>query len=244
MLPFAGLWLSGCQVAHMELPQGLQSRSNEMAVEGRALSVFGGSFQFGPYQVTDVHRGWTKVEGLSGSVGIVDFNDSDAKQKYKLSVNEAGRPAWAVHCANRADWTQLEMGGLLGGRFGVEFSSDQQLACILNQDGREKPSQLVMAKSLSADKTELKGAMMDGATRIDISETHKLESTPLQVGRPTGYIFEIEGRPVGAVEVMNKGTVWLDGALPPETRSALAAASAALLLYQDIKEAHEDAKRV
>ncbi len=78
--------------------------------------------------------------------------------------------------------------------------------------------------------------MTDGATRIDISATHKLATTPLLVSEPTGYIFHIDGRPVGAVEVINKGTVWLNNSVTPETRSALVATSAVLLLYQDIQK--------
>jgi hypothetical protein len=77
--------------------------------------------------------------------------------------------------------------------------------------------------------------MTDGATRIGILATHKLDFTPLEVSTPTGYIFHIKGRPVGAVEVFNAGTVWLNNSVTPETRSALAATSAVLLLYQDIK---------
>ena len=86
--------------------------------------------------------------------------------------------------------------------------------------------------------------MTDGTTRIDISATHKLDTTPLQVREPTGYIFYIKGRPVGAVEVINKGTVWLNNSVTPETHSALAATSAVLLLYQDIKKMSQDIDRM
>ena len=237
LLPlFAGLSLSGCQVAHMALPHDLQSETSELAVEGRMLLIFNDSIQFGPYHVTDIHRGWTRGGGYSVSIDDSEFSSSEAKQKYEFSVNEPDRPAWAVQCATTADWSQLETEGFLGGRFGVEFSSNQQLVCTLKQEGSEKLSKLVMAQSASANETALQGIMTDGATRIDISATHKLDFTPLQVSTPTGYIFHIKGRPVGAVEVINKGTVWLNNSVTPETRSALAATSAVLLLYQDIKK--------
>lgn len=232
---FAGLLLSGCQVARMALPQDLPSESSELIVEGRPLLILNNSFQFGPYHVTDVHRGWTRGGGYSVSIGATEFGSSKAKQKYELSVNEPDRPTWAVRCATTADWSQLETEGFLGGRFGVEFSSNQQLVCTLKQDSGEKLSKLVMAQSASANETALQGIMTDGTTRIDISATHKLDTTPLRVSTPTGYIFHIKGRSVGAVEVINKGTVWLNNSVTPETRSALAATSAVLLLYQDIK---------
>jgi hypothetical protein len=134
------------------------------------------------------------------------------------------------------------MQGFLGGGLSLEFSSNRQLVCILKQEGGEKHSKLVMAQS--ANETALQGIMTYSATRIDISATHKLDTTPLQVREPTGYIFHIKGRPAGAVEVINKGTVWLNNSVMPETRSALAATSAVLLLYQDIKKMSQDIERM
>lgn len=236
LLLFAGLSLSGCQVAHMALPQDLQGDSSELTVEGRSLLIFGDSFDFAPYRVTDVNRGWTKGKGVSISSGATEFSASEAKQKYEFSVDESGRAAWEVRCATGADWSQLETEGFFGGGFAIEFSSNKRLVCTLQREGGETPAKLVMAQSASANETALHGVMTDGAVRIGISGTHKLDATPLQVSTPTGYIFHIGGRPVGAVEVINKGTVWLNSSVAPETRSALAAASAVLLLYQDLQE--------
>jgi hypothetical protein len=238
LLLFTGLSLSGCKVAHMALPQDLQSESSEMTVEGRSLLIFSKSFQFGRYHVTDVHRGWTRGKGFS----LWGYSASEAKQKYEFSVNESDRTTREVQCATEADWDQIETKGFLGGGFGIEFSSNRQLVCILKQEGGEKFLTLVMAQS--ANETAFQGILTDGATRIDISATHKLDTTPLPLREPTGYIFHIKGRPVGAVEVINKGTVWLNNSVTPETRSALAATSAALLLYQNIQKTSQDIKRM
>jgi hypothetical protein len=124
LLLFTGLSLSGCQVAHMALPQDLPSESSELTVEGRHLLIFRDSFHFGLYHVTDIHNGWTRGEGFSISHSTSKFSSSKAKKKYEFSVNEPDRPTWAVQCATTADWSQLETEGFLGGRFGVEFSSN------------------------------------------------------------------------------------------------------------------------
>jgi len=235
LLLFAGLLLSGCKVAHMALTQDFQSGSSALTVEGRSLSIFSKSFQFGRYQVTDVHRGWTRGSGFSiSNDSDSKYSASEAEQKYEFSFNEPDRTTWDVQCATVADWKELETKGLLGGGFGIEFSSNRQLVCILKQEGAKKASELVMAQSLEDD--VFRGALIAGAARIDIAATHKLDTTPLKMKDPTGYVFHMEGRPVGAVEVINKGTVWLNNSVMPDTRSALAATSAALLLYQDIKK--------
>ncbi len=234
LLLFTGLSLSGCQTAHMALPQNLQGESSELTVEGRSLLIFRDSFDFAPYHVTDFSRGWTRGKGFSMSSDTTEFSSSEAKQKYEFSVNESGRATWEVQCATGADWSQLETEGFFGGGFAIEFSSNRQLVCTLKQEGVDKLSRLVMAQS--ANESTLQGILTDGTTRIDVSATHKLDTTPLKMSEPTGYIFHIQGRPVGAVEVINKGTVWLYNSVTPETRSALAATSAVLLLYQDIKK--------
>ena len=234
LLLFTGLSLSGCQVAHMALPQNLKSEASELTVEGRSLLIFNDSIQFGLYHVTDIHRGWTTGEGFSISNGASEYSSSEAEQKYEFSVNDSDRTTWEVQCATGAEWSQLETQGFLGGTFAIEFSSDQQLVCTLKQEGGETLSRLFMSQS--ANETALQGIMTDGATRIDISATHRLETTPLEVSSPTGYIFHIGLRPVGAVEVINQGTVWLSNSVTPEIRSALAATSTILLLYQDVKD--------
>ena len=242
MVLFTGLSLSGCKVAHMALPQNMQNESSELTVEGRALLILRKSFQFGPYNVTNVHRGWTRGGGFSLSGGSASFSSSKAKQKYEFSVNESDRPTWEVQCATGAKWNEAGLKGFLGGGLSMEFSSSKQLVCTLKQEGGEKVAKLVMAQS--ANEMALQGIMTDGDTQIDISVTHKLAGTPLKLGEPTGYSFHIGGRPVGAVEVINKGTVWLNNSVTPETRSALAATSAVLLLYQDIKKMSQDTDRM
>ncbi len=234
LLLIAGLALSGCSVAHMALPQGSRSASSELPVEGLRLLIVRNSFQFAPYQITDVRRGWTKGKGWSISSGSSEFSSSKAKQKYEFSVSESGRATWAVRCATGAGWNKAETQGFLGGSFAVEFATTKQLFCNMKRDGGAKLSKFLMTQS--ASEMAMKGVMTDGATRIDISVTNKVDSSPLKLSDPTGYVFHIGGRFVGAVEVINKGTVWIHNSVPPETRSALAATSAVLLMYQDVKK--------
>ena len=220
----------------MALPQDLQSNSKELTVEGRSLSTIRKSFGFAPYQVTEINRDWTKGKGLSISSGTTELSTSKAKQKYEFSVDEPGRASWKVQCDTGANWSQLETEGFFVGRFGIEDTPTKQLACTLIQEASAIPSKLVMGLSKSGNESTLQGVLINDATQIDISATHEFNSTPLQASTPTGYVFRIGGHPVGAVEVINNGTVWLGKSVTPEIRSSLAVTSAVLLLYQDVQE--------
>jgi hypothetical protein len=229
MLLFTGISLSGCTVAHMALPQGLENESSEMTVEGRrGLAVFNSTMNFGPYNVTDIHREWTRGNGYS----IFGFSSSEAKQKYEFSVNVPDRPAWKAQCATTANWKNLE--DFLGGGVSVGFASSKQLVCTMEQKGGEESAKLVMEQT--RHELVMQGVMTADDTRIDISVVYKVATSPFKLSDPTGYTFHIDGQPVGAVEIINKGTVWLNNSTTPEVRSALAATSTVLLLYQDVKK--------
>ncbi len=232
LLILGGLSMGGCSVAHMALPEGSQGELEELPVEGLMKLIIRNYFDFAPYHVADVHRGWVKGQGWS----IAGFSSSKAKQKFEFSVSESGGAPWKVRCVSRADWNDAELQGFLG-NFSVQFSYDRSLACRMKRDGGGTPARFIMRQS--ASEMVMEGIMQDGDTRIDISVTYKVGSSPLRLGNPTGYLFHIDGRFVGAVEVINKGTVWMHKSVPPETRLALASASAVLLMLQDIKEVME-----
>lgn len=232
LILFAGLFLGGCTVAHMELPQGLEDQSTAMEVDGLGFSFFSGKLSFGPYQVTNVHQGWTKISGWS----IGGFGSTKAKRKYRFSVAGPDRGTWDALCVTGARWKRVDLEKFLNVPVTVEFSSTQQVICNLKQQGSGKESKLFLSRSLRAGQLELQGAMVDGNTQIELFTTHKMDASPLRLGDPTGYIFLVDGRPVGAVEVMNMGTVWINNSVSAEVRSALAALSVSMLLYKDIQE--------
>ena len=129
-----GFLLAGCQAARMAVPKDLQNNSKKLTVKGRSLSDFGKSFDFAPYQVTEIDRGWTKGKGFSVSSDTTEFSSSKARQKYQFSVNESGASSWKVQCATGAKWNKLETEGFIGGRFSIELTPKKQLACTLNQE--------------------------------------------------------------------------------------------------------------
>lgn len=52
-----------------------------------------------------------------------------------------------------------------------------------------------------------------------------------------GHEFRIAGKVVGAVSTINRGKVWIDPQLDPETRTVIAAIATGLLLRTDVEGA-------
>jgi hypothetical protein len=100
--------------------------------------------------------------------------------------------------------------------------------------GKEKSWKMVM-KQETEDRV-MDGFLSDGAVRISLKGTRKLAGTTLPLTEATGYLFYGDQGLVGAVDVLNQGSVWIAKDLPDPMGTALAAAASALLLYRDLRE--------
>ena len=145
LLVFTVAALNSCKVAHMALPEGMLNDSTEMAVEGRAMLIIKKTMSFGPYQVVDVNRGWTRGRSLS----FGGYNSSGAEQKYEFTLKEPGMPSWQAQCTTGADWSKLKGRGLFGGTFSVEFSSKRNLACELKKKDSEYHNEVELRDRLA-----------------------------------------------------------------------------------------------
>lgn len=65
-----------------------------------------------------------------------------------------------------------------------------------------------------------------GAEPIEVRSEHRVEGSRLPLGEPAGYLLSRGGTPIGAVETLNRGRVWLADGSPLE-----AATVTALLLF-------------
>ncbi|WP_150468420.1 hypothetical protein [Francisella sp. SYW-9] len=226
---FLTIILDGC-AAHMAMPMQLENNSTKMSVEGRAFSDFSGEFNFGKYHVSNIHRGWTKRSGAT----ILGYGSSKVEQKYEFSIDESGRNLWAVECVSAASWDHATLGEFLGGKLSIESSSDPQLVCKITGNNNAEVAAIIMSQSY--DSNTLQGNVTDGKTAIDISGVDKFSTSSLSMGQATGYVFSINGDPIGAVKVINSGNVWISKSVNQEDKSLISTTSVAMLLYQDLKK--------
>lgn len=221
--------LASCQTAHMRVPASLKSQAPEIACSGRQGFAFNEAFDCGPYRVAAVHRSWTTTRSWDD----LGFESSRADQHYEFALEAAGG-VWDGQCAVGANVDLLELEEFLGGTLEIRFLDERFLVGVLRS--RQDPDPWRLAMGQSTDELTMQGVLTRGNVEVRIEGTNRLASTSIPASDPTGYVFSLDGQQVAAVEVINDGALWILPAIDSNLREVLAAASAALLLYQDLLE--------
>lgn len=208
----------------MEVPPELAS-AEPLEVSGSNPRTWNRPIGFGSYRTSTVREG---VE-FSWSVEAFGVRGGQARAPYRLVLEGPGGSSWEVECRTRSieawrgGWS-LDLTELFAPRLvcGVSGAADGRLARLV----------------LGSKGYQLRGVVHDPATSqvgpgvLTVRSVHRLEGTRVPSGEPAGYVLERDGRPIAAVEVLNRGRVWLAPYLDAGTSQTAAATVAALLLFR------------
>ena len=234
-LLFAGLCsllgLAACTTARMACPVELSASAVEMPVTGRQGFGLSESFRFGPYDVSDIHRGWR----VTTTWGILRYGSSKSEQPFEFKLRTHDNAAWQAHCATGVRWKEMEINNFMDTRGTLEWglSSHALFTCEFSSPDKQEPWKMVMKQE--TQDLVMDGLLGDGATRISVKGTRELAGGAWPLTEATGYLFYRDQDLVGAVDVLNQGAVWIEKDLPDDMRRAVAAAGSALLLYRDLR---------
>ena len=221
------LALTGCQSARMAIPADLEARSEALPCVGRGGFTISEKFSFGPYAVTDVHRGWTRRV----TWGIVFYEHSSARQQYEFTLQAPSGRTWHGQAATGA--TQEDLKTMVArGELTLGVSRKIDYVARLGQPGGDKAWTLVLSEGTG--QTPLKGSLTSPDSSYHIEGSRQLAGTTIPLMENAGFLIRKGSRLVTAVDGLNAGSVFLARELAPEEREPLAAAAAALLLYRDI----------
>lgn len=213
--------------AAMRLPDELAS-AERLAVCGRQGWKIVERVQFGGYDVYEVRRSWTTGGDLR--VGRVLFYEgSKRRQTFGFSLAGTDGAVWHGGAATNLRRHAIERDG-----FEVALRDRSGFAAILEPESAPD-------EEWTLDLTEtfdrpLKGTLRRGDRTVTVTGTNKLAGTPLPLDETTGYVFETDGRPVAAVEVINNGAVWIAPDIDPTLRAPVTAAIASLLLFEELRK--------
>ncbi len=218
-----------CTPARMAVPPDVNaSGASALQVSGRqSINIFDETFAFGSYQLLTVDRGWTR----STTWGFFGLENVNASQELSFVLQTPQGENWNCGCASNVDTRSLRL-------FLPEQQSEMRWELAGGRSyvcGFQAPDgklwRLAMARSRSDGL--LHGLLHGESFQLAVDASNRLSGTGFSlVGEASGYTFSLGAGRMAAVEVINEGRVWLPG--DERLRNPVAAAAAALLLYQDI----------
>lgn len=212
-----GLVMVGCAGPTMTVPADVSKVSQQILITER--SSFSGaladeSFVMGDYKVTDVDRDWNS--GSSFSVG--GYGSSNTVGGYTYGFETADGKLSGT-CATAVK----EKGASIKG-FSIG-SQNASVGCECTGDGGGAKVTLE-----SRNNDEYGGELQVRGGSYQVKAIYEREGG-WSDGKPSGYRVDGDA-PVGAVDVLKPGKVWLANSVESAERAELACIFAGLLLYQ------------
>lgn len=210
--------LAGCAAAQMQLPANLAT-SERTEFQG----IGGGS------------RGHYTAGGYAG-----DFERSSERLSYFDTLNEARGGsrftlAGAVSAPVEGRCRMRERSVDLGW-FEVT-TRPMAYRCEFARGGRPLDAWLELQEQngpgTAINRYERRGAIAFGDDLVEIRSVHHIAGTPLPTSTPIGYVFELDGHPVGAVELNGSPVLTVEPGTAPELRETLTLAALALGVFWD-----------
>lgn len=200
--------------------------------KGRNGWMIGQELSFGPYQSGKVKRSWTSAPSFEFIVRL-----QKAKQKFRFELADDQGNTSEVFMSGMLSRKELP---LFDGSMSLMLPDDDIFAgmIVTNHENwefyLENPNkQTVLEK--------VKGKLSNGKQTIEVEESRYLSNGKQHIGgEALAYHFQIDGKVVGLVEVINKCKVMLDDSLPADQKFLLANTAAALLLRQSLMSALEE----
>ncbi len=220
--PFlACLALAACAPVQMRLPSSLVEAPLRTEISGIGGHT-SGQFSAGPYSGTFDRslEQWTFAEAAIARNGHSYFSLSGPE----ISSTIEG------HCGMRE--RALALGS------GVEMTMrPMAYRCEFTAGGEPIPARFELqesnGKGLAAFRYERRGEIALGGTIVRFRSVHHVASTSLPMITPVGYVFEQDGREIGAIELVNRPVLVLSPALDKGVAQTVTVAALALATFWD-----------
>lgn len=209
--------------AAMRLPPELNG-TERLAVAGRQGWKNVERLTFGGYLVNNVDRSYTKGSSLQ----ILFYEGAKARQSFAFYAQGDDMETWRGEAETTAHRRALD--------FDVEIELRNKSGFGARLSPLSRPEEVWTLKLAEKREKPFEGDLSRGTQTVKVRGTNKLAGTFFALGETAGYIFEVAGKPVAAVEVINDGAVWLSPDLAKELRPPVTAAISSLLLFEELRK--------
>jgi hypothetical protein len=209
----------------MQLPDALAT-VERIPVKGRQGWKFNEKLEFGATRVSNVDRSLTKGSDL----GIVFYQGARRRQTFGFSVAEGDAPAWRGVAA-----TNVHRRSLRGDEDDIQIDLKNQSGFGAHFAPADNPQDIWVMELSEKGENPMAGTLRRNDMVFSVLGTNRLEGLKLPLGDTSGYVFSWGSQVLAAVEVVNKGAVWMAPDVKPEHRAPLLAAISSLLLFEDLR---------
>jgi len=216
----AGL-LSGCSTTmQMAVPKDISAATDVISAterSGWSGAMADETFILGPFKVTAVDRDWDSSQSDTISISKLDLQSGSTEGGYKFTFKTPSAQ-WQGKCSAEASEKSVGMSG-----FKV-LEKEAGLNCVCT-DGK-----------IDVSKVTVKAKNMDNysGTLTTHGQSYRVASLKEREGSMAMGVsgYRVDGdQPVGAVEVLKPGRIWLGRDLKPAERAGLACSFVGLMLY-------------
>ena len=228
---------TACKPVQMAVSPELKQRVEPFKVTGKQGFNWKQVIRFGNYYSEDIKRGWSNISHFRF------FIEKDAAtDELQFTQKDSLGNVAEVICASSYMNKELPLG-----LFSIEFEyHDNYSGSILLNDAKI-PWTFFIANGYDSDNFGAEtwvGELIRGEKRVSIIGTNKIENvkSSFSATELTGYEYFLNGKSIGAVEVVNNGRVWIIKEISKEHQLLLASMSTALMLRTNLKAVVEESK--
>lgn len=200
---------------------------------GRNGWMLNQKLSFGPYQTGKIKRSWTSAPSFEFVVRL-----AKAKQKFHFAMTDNQGHTSEVFMSGELKRKELP---LFDGSMSLMLPDEDLFVGTIFVNEDEQPWEFYLENPNKETVLEIvSGKLTKGSETIVIEESKYISGGKKHLGgQALAYQFVQNGRIIGAVEVVNKGKVYLDDSLSEAQQFVLANAAAALMLRENLMEAVE-----
>lgn len=156
----------------------------------------------------------------------------------------------------RAGWTRFSLAGpAINGRLEVDCAmrpraltfgpvsiepEPTSYACTIDHEGRRLPARFEVVAHPSgiagSMRASRRGEIALAGALVQIRSEHRVQGSPLALATPSGYVFEQDGRPLGALDLNGAPAILFGSEADLAERRAIIVAALALALFWDSAE--------
>jgi hypothetical protein len=230
---------SACKAPQMLVNPDLKGISPAFAVKGRNGLLVDQKISFGHYTTNEVKRGWIKTHQSN----FFFINNQNGEQSIHFTLTDSLGNLYTANCAGNLKKEQTDLGFFLGHNnnpiigelMKITEEYEETYAATIAADTQTVWNMLVANRHVVRYKGKYKGLLYSQNQTIEINPIRNVEGSSIPFPDVIGFEFVLDGKAIGAVEVLNKGRVWISPNINNQLKGIIATASAALLLQTDLE---------